>query len=300
MATITSGNHSYVLNEATTAVAINSFARLPGKYGLLFNIVPSMKPSEQHASVGGLGKFQPKSSTAAATRGNTTQQFEKSWTHGEYALAIDFERKYVDDEAFGHFAKMGYELGDSALRTYEHYCSTVFTDAFAGATVTAEDGLSLCNDAHVNVDGGNSQDNSGTNSLTYSGWKTTKTAHRKLTNYDGEKVLINPNMLLVPVDLEEDALQVAQATGKPGSSNNDYNVFAGTVDVVVWEYLQDTNAWFSIDAELMQRNLFLFIRMALEFYGNRDWDTHVSSVGGYTRFSFGPEDWRWVYGNNPS
>jgi len=81
---------------------------------------------------------------------------------------------------------------------------------------------------------------------------------------------------------------------------DDVNVYQGTVDVIIWEYLTDTNAWFSIDAELMSRNLFLFLRMALEFYGNRDWDTHVSSVGGYTRFSFGPEDWRWVYGNNPS
>lgn len=300
MSVITSGNHSYVLNEATSAVAINSFARLPGKYALLYNIQPSTLPSEQHASVGGLGKFQPKSSTGAATRGSTTQQFEKTWTHGEYALVIEFERKYVDDERFGHFAKMGYELGDSALRTYEYYCAKSFTDAFAGAEVTAEDGLSLCNDAHVNVDSGNSQDNSGTNSLTYAGYKTTKIAHRKFTNYDGEKVLINPDTILVPVDLEEDALQVANATGKPGSANNDVNVYQGTVDVIVWEYLTDTNAWFSIDSQLMMRNLFLFLRMPLEFYGARDWDTQVSSVGGYTRFSFGPEDWRWVYGNNPS
>lgn len=299
MAIITSGNHSFVLNEATTAVAINAFQRLPAKHALLYNTQSSMKPTEQHASVGGLGKFQPKASTGTSPRGNTTQQFEKNWTHAEYSLAIDFERKYVDDEQFGHFAKMGFELGDSALRTYEYYAAKTFNDAFSGAEVTAEDGISLCN-THVNVDGGNSQDNSGTNSLTYSGYKTTRIAQRKFTNYEGEKILINPDTLLVPIDLEEEAIQIAQSMQKPGSANNDLNVYQGSLDVIVWEYLTDTNAWFSIDSGLMQRNLYLFMRMALEFFGNRDWDTQVSSVGGYTRFSFGPEDWRWVYGNNPS
>lgn len=296
---ITSGNHSFVLNEATTAVAINQFTMLPGKMPILFEQAASDSAQEQHASVSGLGKFQVKQPTGTSARDESVQQYERLWVHNEYSLVIPFERKYVDDEKFSHFRSMGAELGNSAMRTTESFAAKVFTDAFVGAEVTAEDGKSLCNNAHTNVDAGNSQDNYGTNALDYAGYKTTRIAHRKFTDYRGEKISINPDTLVVPIDLEEAATQVARAAQKPGSTNNDLNAFLG-VDVVVWEYLTDTNAWFSVDSMMMRQANPWFWRIGLEFFGNRDWDTMLMSVGGYTRFSFGPSDWRWVYGNNPS
>ena len=300
MSIITSGNHSYVLTEAVTAVAINEFVRLPLTFPLFYNVSPSsMSDSEVHASVSGLGRLEAKQATGSATKDETVQQFKRTWVHGEYALELDVERAFVDDEKFGFFASLGAELGAAANRGYEEDAAKCFTDAFDGTYITAEDGLSLCNDAHVNADGGNSQDNSGTNALDADGLKTTRTAMRKFTDYRGKRVKITPSLLVTGVDQEEDAVVLVQSGQKPGGNNNDVNMFAGT-SLAIWEEITDTNAWFLIDPQLMKRHNWFFIRSPLEFYGSKHHRTMVTTMGAWTRYSYGPQDWRWIYGNNPS
>ena len=300
MAIITSGNHSYVLTESVTAIAVNEYMSLPMTVPLLANFAPtSASDIEEHASIGGLGRFEKKTETGAADKDETTQQYKRQWTHEQYALEIELSRTFVDDQKWQMLSEYGMELGRAANRSVEEDGAKPFTDAFDGNSVLCEDGLSLCNDAHVNVDGGNSQDNSGTNTLGVAGLKTTDIAMRKTTDYRGKRIKITPDLLLVPLDLQEEALQLTMALQKPGSANNDVNTFRGT-GLIVWEELTDTNAWFRIDSALMRQHNYFFMRTGLEYYGSRNQSTQVISMGGWMRYSYGPKDWRWIYGNNPS
>lgn len=63
-------------------------------------------------------------------------------------------------------------------------------------------------------------------------------------NHRGRKVKLMPDILLVPPELENVALQLSGSTLLPGSPNNDINPEQGRYRVVVNPYLATTAGWF--------------------------------------------------------
>jgi hypothetical protein len=119
-------------------------------------------------------------------------------------------------------------------------------------------------------------------------------------NYRGDKMSVHPKLLVVPTDLEEVAWEMIRSTGKPDTANNNANMYNGMFDLVVWDFLTDTNAWFMVDPRLMKLNLIWFQRIALEVFGDGNLFSGTRNIGGYYRAALGVRDWRWIYGNNPS
>jgi phage major head subunit gpT-like protein len=287
----------FVFDEVVSAVANDEFVQLPQVTGLLYNMRTSMGRRERYASVSGLGEFSQKNETAAATEANVVQQFESTFVHQAWALQTRVSREVIDDEQWGWFQDLGVKLADAANRTMETRGSLLFNDSFDGTTFLAEDGLSICNSAHLNVDSGNSQDNAGANALTTAGIKSTRDTFRAFTDYTGQRVSLNPDMLLVPIQLETDAWEIVRSNLKPGGANNDANFYQGLFDLVVWNYLSDANDWWMLDSRQMARNLFWHMRTGLEIFGEGDLFAGTRKIGGYMRFSNGCTDWRWIYGN---
>ena len=298
MPAITSGQMSYILDEVVSSVALNEFLQLPNMFAALYNVRPAAGWRDRHSSVGGLGQFTQKQPTVNPDSDVVTQQFQKTFIHNAFAKRVAVEREFADDEQWGFFQNLGVQLGDAANRTMETQAAALFADAFAGATYTAEDALAICYSAHVNSDGGNSQANAGSTALSLTSIASTRIAMRRFTDYRGEKIAINPTLLLVPIDLEQTAWEVVRSSLKPGSANNDANFYQGMFDLAVWNYLSDTNNWFMIDTQLMRRNLVWNQRTGLEIYGDGDLFSGTRHIGGYYRESHGCLDWRWIYGHN--
>jgi phage major head subunit gpT-like protein len=289
---------SYILDEVVSSVALNDFIQLPNMFAMFYNVRPAGGWRDRHTSVGGLGQFEEKSPTVSPNEDSPTQQFQKTFVHTAFAKRTKVERELVDDEQWGWFEDLGNKYGESANRTMETKGAAPFNDAFAGATYTAEDGLAICYSAHVNVDGGNSQSNAGSTALSVTSVGTTRVAMRNWTDYEGEKIFINPRLLAVPLNLEQTAWEIVRSTLKPGSANNDANFYNGMFDLAVWNYFSDTNNWFMIDPDRMRRNLVWNMRTGLEFYGDGDLFAGTRHIGGYYRESHGCLDWRWIYGHN--
>jgi hypothetical protein len=192
-------------------------------------------------------------------------------------------------------------LGEAFNQTVEDKGSDLFNDIGSGATYLAEDSLSIANNSHINASGGNSQDNNYTNSLNMTGIKTCRTAMRKFTNYSGDsKSKIQPDGLVVPVDLEEDAWEVVNSIGRPDNANRASNMYNGKFKLYVWDELTDTNAWFMVDTRKMKQNLMFLWRDPFELAGDGDLQAGTHQITAYCRFSLGCLDWRWVGFNNPS
>jgi len=300
MATITSGQMSYILDEVVSAVLINEFAELPNVFSTLYTIKTSARARERQTSISGLSQFDEKVEASAAAEEQPIQQFQKTFNHTPFAKTVKVSRELVDDEEWGWFENLAVQLANAANRTMESQAAAPFGDAFTGASYVGEDGLSLCNNAHVNVDGGNSQDNNFALALSAANVSTVRVAHRKFTDYKGEKVHINPNGLLVPLDLEQTAWEIVNSNLKPGSANNDANFYQGMFQLYVWNWLTDTNAWFTLDTMLMRMHLLWYMRSGLETYGDGDLFAGVRRIGAYFRKSHGFVDWRWCAGSNPS
>ena len=165
---------------------------------------------------------------------------------------------------------------------------------------TSEDGDTLCSTAHTNVDGGNSQGNRGTSALTHPTVGATRELMRRFTGYRGEEIVIEPDLLLVPDEKEQDAWEVVRSSGDPDSANHKANFHNGRYGVIVWGYLSasDANNWFMIDSAEMRMALYWYWRIVLEIYGDGELMKGLRSIGGYFRSSHGVTDWRWVYGHN--
>lgn len=298
--TATSANMSYLLDEITSAVAINQFSQLTNLMGQLYGMRSSGKRRERSSSISGLGKLQKKTATVLSTEDRPVQQFQKTFLHSAFALHTPVERELLDDEDWGWFQDLGIQYAMSANRTMESEAALVFNDAFDGAeTGIAEDGLSLCNSAHLNADGGNSQDNSGTSALSAANVGTTLTSMRKFTDYRGEKISVNPDGLVIPVDLEQTAWEIVRSSQKPVDAdsvpfanylNNRFALFS-------WNYLTDINNWFMVDQQMMRMHLLWYQRIGMEIFGDGDLFTGTRRIGIYSRWSNGSKDWRWVYGH---
>jgi len=298
MTTMTSSSMSFVLDEIVTGLAVNAFYRSPFMLPLLFNVRGSSRRRERFASVSGLNRWAVKNPTAAASPDNLIQQFEKDFVHTAYGQEIAVEREFIDDQEFGILEKIGDQIGYNGGRTMELDAVAVWDDFTAGATHKAEDGLSVCNNAHLNVDGANSQDNLGGNSLDTDGLNATRVAMRGFKDYRGNLAPSIMRLIVVPTALQTRAQQLARSEKNPDNAQNTANVFQG-LEYVVWDLLSSTSEWFGIDPGLMMSNLLWLQRIGIEIYGSGDLFTGTRKIGGYTRYSRGVLDWRFVYGNAP-
>lgn len=303
MATMVESSVTYLLDEVTSAVLFDA-AFDPGAAMVgpgLYTMRESVGRRERISSFAALDVFGTKAETAAADEDEMIQQFQTTFTPVAYAKQIPFSREVADDEEWGMIENLAALFGQAFQQTLESNMAAPFIDAFTGATYLAEDSLSMCNNAHLNGDGGNSQDNYGTNSLTLSGVKTSLIAMRKITNYRGtSKSKLRPDILMVPVDLEVDSWEIVRSAMRPDNANMAANMFNGSMQLVVWDELSDTNAWFLLDSRKMARNLLWLWRTGFETFGDGDLFTGTRKLGAYFRASFGLVDWRFVYGNNPS
>lgn len=297
---MTSQNLAFVLDEVVSGIAYEAFYEDQFMMPLLYDVRTSERKRERLASLAGLTLYSQKTNGAEPASDNVIQEFEKDFIHVSYGKKVSIERELVDDEEWGLLVDVGQQIGMLAAQTMEVTAAAAWSDFFTGATYKAEDNLSVCNSAHLNVDAGNSQSNTGTSDLDFAGIKAARIAMRKFTNYRGDKMSVHPKLLVVPTDLEEVAWEMIRSTGKPDTANNNANMYNGMFDLVVWDFLTDTNAWFMVDPRLMKLNLIWFQRIALEVFGDGNLFTGTRNIGGYYRAALGVRDWRWIYGNNPS
>lgn len=109
------------------------------------------------------------------------------------------------------------------------------------------------------------------------------------------RINIMADTLLVPGDLESTARRVIESQGLAGTANNDINPFRGSVRVIPWNYLSDTDGWFLGNG-----------RQGIIFYDSGapvvdvmfDQERKVFVVTAETRFGCAVEDWRYWVANN--
>jgi len=140
-------------------------------------------------------------------------------------------------------------LATSWFNTKSALAAAVFTVNSATGPVLGTTGA-LFNATAVTSAGGHA--NLLTTALAYAAFSAARTAMRKQTDQllgAGEKLLIEPKFLLVPVDLESTALAirnselVPEADGSSTTGNQTRNQFQNKFEVVVVPGWTDTNNW---------------------------------------------------------
>ena len=279
----------------------------------IYDVIATVLGDEKVLPIGGIGSsgwnFED---TGRVQYGEAVKGYEETFTPHEFARGVQVERKLIDDNRIAQALDMAGALGDAAFRMREKAGANVFINAFSAATAETLDDygtdavgadlVALCSTAHPRhkLDASTTDTNEGTLALTAANVSTTRQLMAETLDMNGDLLNVMPDEILVPVELEDTAIQIVRSQLDPASANNAVNPQAGRFSVHVWHYLTDSNAWWLMDSGLRRRCLRWYDRIPLEFARETDFDTLIGKWRAYMRFTLGWSDWRFVYGQNPS
>lgn len=302
-----------VLNRQFFYVGFGGEGRRQSLLPSLFSMQTTQYGEEKALGIGGFGtqgwNFEDSGRVLYDER---VKGFETHFRPVEFAKGFMVQRKLMDDNRLQGAFRDARELGDSAFRMREKAGANVFANGFSAATTTTldefgtnivgADSVALLSTVHPAPPGalGTTQANEDTLPLTAANVGIVRSRMMDTRDYQGDLLNVMPDTLIVPPELEDTALTILRSQQDPVSANNAINPQAGRFRVIVWHYLEDSNAWFMGDSGLMRQHLLWYDRIPLEFGREEDFDTFIAKFRAYQRFTLGWTDWRFIYGNNPS
>ena len=279
---LTSGNFADLLKPGLKGIFDDGIAGRPQPMiDMLFNVQSSTRFEEQYQGMGAQGIVPVFDGTVPYT--DFDAGYRTDIRNYELAQGIQIERRLVDDDQTGQIRSRASNMSEAFNNTIETDAANVFINGF--------------------TDSGTNRMGASTNgALTIDNLDTTRQAMRNFTDDQGQLLGVNPDMLLVPPELERTATQLVseRAIYEPGSAQYDVNMFSGRFRPVVWNRLTDGNAWFLIDSRLMKSHLIWQWRIRPEFAQAEDFDGLTAKFRGYMRYGIGWTDWKFIYGQNPS
>ena len=306
---LTSGNFADLLKPGLKRVYDLAMSRPRPIMEMLFGVETSTRYEEQYQGMGAMGLVPPFGGTVPYT--DFDAGYRVDVRNYEFALGMQVERRLVDDDQFNQIKRRASNMADAFNITIETDAANVYINGFTddgtnrmGASTNGADGVGLLSAAHPYspANSGTTQSNEGTLALTIDNLDTTRQNMRNFTDDQGQLLGVNPDMLLVPPELERTATQLVseRAIYEPSSAQYDVNMFSGRFRPVVWDRLTDSNAWFLIDSTLMKQHLIWQWRIRPEFAQAEDFDGLTAKFRGYMRYGIGWTDWKWIFGQNPS
>jgi phage major head subunit gpT-like protein len=269
----------------------------------IFNVMGSTKASEGFLAMGGFSNWEEYE--GAIQYDDHNQGYKTTLTHKEYVQGFPIERKLVDDDQYNVISSRPRGLALSAMRTREEHAASVFNNAFS-TSYQGGDEKPLCETTHpYSPNDATTQSNELTAAISYDAVVTARQTMRAFVDDRGKLVPINPNLILVPPELEDKANE--SCTTMRGSNTQQPNtadyaaslVQARGISYLVWDYLTDANNWFLLDVALAKQHLLWLDRVPLEFALDPASDYNlVARYRGYMRYSYGWSDWKWVLGHN--
>jgi phage major head subunit gpT-like protein len=222
---------------------------------------------------------------------------------GDALGAVDHQQHQVAalDRAHG--------LGRAMREAERISAAGVFNNAFTAGATAGPDGLALCHTAHTLPYPG-----AGTSSnrlavdadLSQTSIQDMVTLMRKTRDGSGKKILVKPQFLAVPAELEFLATELLDATSKPQAStaNNVTEVNAPNalrsrygLEPVVLDYLTDADAWFLV-AGKGSHKLFWYWRKQPQTSSDTEFKSDVALMKIKARWAVGFSDFRGICGTS--
>ena len=273
----------------------DEFKDIPEVYSSIFHVMDSSVDVERDSSITGFSLLTQTAEGGPISYEDPIQMYDVSYVHLKYTKGFKVSEELVEDDRYNIINKKPKALARSARRTSEYLAAQVLNNAFSSGT--GGDAKYLCSTAHPRADGGTAQSNASSTgvTLTETNLNTALLAMRGQLDDKGMKIGVKASKLIVPPALEKTAQILTQSTLRSGTADNDYNYYRGIVDVISWDWLTSSTAWFLIDSSVHQLNWFWRIRP--EFKQDSSFDTGMALFKVRMRASRGWSDWRGVYGS---
>lgn len=248
----------------------SELTKRPSKRDLLLNSRPTDRDIYQYSETHDLPLFNsvPEGSDYTFTR--TKAGVNTTLTVVKYGLGISVSEELVDDGKFDLLGDMIRKLAKSGIESKEVAGANLFNNGFTASTGTlTADGLSLFNTAHTLPSGGTFANRPTTDvDLSPSSLDSLLTSFR--TNFVGDSGIryqIPCKYLIVAPANQRYAMEIVKSSNKADTANNNTNPFlSDNLEVVVWDHLTDTDAFFlsSGQTSLEENGLVAVIREGMQ------------------------------------
>lgn len=226
----------------------------------------------------------------------------------EFAGALQFERKLLDDERYGVLTDRASLLSESARRTQVKYEVRPFAYAPTAAFdfTTSEEGVALASNSHTTKSGTSTTvgfDNLGTSPISATSIAATRLAMKQFRDDISERFNMPDDLVLVvPQTQEETAWSFVNTPSGYQTAASDKNFHAGRYEIMALPYLDDydTASWGMVSKSLMKKYMKWIDRVKPDPNTTWDFDTFMLKLSIYLRFANGPTSWRFVYWNQAS
>lgn len=285
------------LDPSMRQIFFDRYDEEPQVMPMVFNINSSSMNTETDSATTGFGKLQQTNELGALDYEDPVKMYKTVYTHLKYTKGFKVSQELVEDDQNNVISKMPRALAKSVVYTTEYWGASVFNNAFSTSYTSYGDGKPLASTLHSRADGGTAQSNASATGIVLSetNLETGRLAAEKALNDKGEIVNFQMDELLIPIDLRKTAQIITDSTKRPGTANNDVNVYEGVFKVIPWRYLTSTTAWFLMDKSNKLVNWFWRVRP--EFKSDYSFDADAALYKVRVRFSFGWSDWRGVWGS---
>lgn len=231
-------------------------------------------------------------------------------TPTESAGGLQIERKLLENVQSNLFQldQKPRALGSAAFRTRQSHAARLFVNSFASDTkwLSHSEGVSLCSNSHTTRSGDSTAsgfDNLVTSAFTSTALTAAVIQMRQFRGDRAERIYINPDTLLYPVDLYGTAHEILKSEGVPEDVISASNVHKGAFKALAplgWNYLTSTANWWLMDSSMMKNGFgpIWIDKVKNEFAFVEDIDTLMGKWRIYFYYGSGFLNWRWVLGSN--
>lgn len=290
-------NFQNLLEVGLRSIFFERYEQEPQVMPSIFKVDSSTRDIETDSAVTGFGKLQETSELGTLDYEDPLKMYSTTYRHKKYTKGFKASDELMEDGQYGVIKKMPEALAKSVVFTTEYHAASVLNNGFNTSYTSYGDGKPLFSTGHTRVDGGTNQSNASATGITLGedNLETANLALEKALNDKGEIVHFMGDTLIVPVDLRKTANIITGSEMRPGTANNDTNVYQGAYKVVPWRYLTSTSAWFLADSN--QHLLTWFWRVKPEYKEDYSFNAGASLNKVRVRFSYGWSDWRGIWGS---
>ena len=273
---------------------------VPSLRSTLFNVQSSETATEEGIGHGGFSADAWDQYQKNRTKGRleNNELYKETYTHVEYPVQLAIEHKLAINGNFNVINKLIQKAGVSAEEKMERDAAGLLNNAFSSSH-THSDAVALCSASHpVGPHTTGTYSNRGTLALTKANLSTARIAMSRFKDDKQNLVGGIPNELWVPEELYDTAVELTGSPQDPESANNAINpdMAARRWTVYPWLRLTDTTNWFIANSTKRRMSANWYIReVTTPMLVHQDTTEYIYEFK--LHYSYGVDDWRWIYGN---
>src|SRR3990167_2699778 len=289
-------NFADELDPAIRKIFFDDYNAEPEMMPKIFNILTSDRDTETDSATTGFGKMVQTSELGALDYEDHLKMYKTTYSFLKYTKGFKVSQELLEDDQHNIISQMPRALAKAVVYTTEDIGADIFNNGFTSAATSYGDGEELFSTSHDRVDGGTAQSNASSTGITLgeTNLETGRLAFEDALDDKGQIRNFTPNTILVGNDLRKTAVILTDSSLRPGTANNDVNIYEGVFNVKVWKYVTSTTAWFLLGSD---HKLNFFWRIRPEFKNDYNFDADAALYKVRIRVSAGWSDWRSVWGS---